>query len=133
MEGSDGNFYGTTSAGGAGYDGTSGSGNGTIFTITSNVTLTTLFSFNYSNGSSPNGLLKASSGNFFGTTANGGIYGGTVFQITTNATLTTLVFFLSAFPRAGLVEGNDGNFYGATTSDGRGGNGTVFRITTKAR
>ena len=130
MQGSDGNFYGTTSAGGLGYDGTPGTGNGMVFKITSGGTLTTLFSFNFSNGSSPNDLVKGVDGNFYGTTANGGLYGGTVFQLTTNGTLTTLVFFLSSFPGAGLAQGSDGNFYGTTMGDSRGGHGTVFRVTT---
>ena len=51
---------------------------------------------------------------------------GTVFKITTDGTLTSLYSFTSGHPRAGLVRGTDGNFYGVTTvSDG----GTIFQIT----
>ena len=45
MQGSDGNFYGTTSCGGA-------NGLGTVFKITPSGTLTTLYSFAGSDGAS---------------------------------------------------------------------------------
>ena len=70
-------------------------GDGTVFRMTTNGTLTTLVSFNYSNGGYPYaGLVQGADGNFYGTTADGGAYGdGTVFRMTTNGTLTTLVSF----------------------------------------
>ena len=65
--GNDGNFYGTTSWGG-------GSGNyyGTVFKVTTNGVLTTLVSFNRTNGANPNGLTLANDGNFYGTTEKSG-------------------------------------------------------------
>src|SRR6266436_9291379 len=67
VQGSNGNFYGTTFAGGSGYNGTPDSGNGTVFQITTNGTLTTLLSFNGTNGSSPfDSLVQGSDGNFYG-------------------------------------------------------------------
>jgi len=78
-QGSDGNFYGTTSGGGT-Y------GKGTIFTITPSGTLTTLYSFcpqsGCADGSFPvAGLVQASDGNFYGTTQQGGTNNlGTVFR-----------------------------------------------------
>jgi uncharacterized repeat protein (TIGR03803 family) len=33
-----------------------------------------------------------------------------------------------AFPIAGVVQGTDGNFYGATSEEGPGSDGTIFRI-----
>jgi uncharacterized repeat protein (TIGR03803 family) len=66
IQGTDGNFYGTTQSGGA-------NNRGTIFKITSGGTLTTLHSFNEADGSGPaGGLLQASDGNFYGTTNLGG-------------------------------------------------------------
>ena len=82
IQASDGNFYGTTSAGGA-YTNDAGQGYGTIFEMTTNGTLTTLISFNGTNGASPQaGLVQSTDGNFYGTTANGGTNGyGTVFRL----------------------------------------------------
>jgi uncharacterized repeat protein (TIGR03803 family) len=128
-EGNDGLFYGTTSAGGV-------NGTGSVFTVSSAGTFTTLFSFNGTNGGKPEaGLVQGGDSNFYGTTFFGGTNrnnGGTVFQITPAGTLTTLFQFSgntnSAFPSAQLIQGNDGLFYG-TTSDARSGDGSVFNIT----
>jgi uncharacterized repeat protein (TIGR03803 family) len=136
VQATDGNFYGTTSAGGA-YD------TGTVFKITRSGTLTTLHSFDGTDGASPRaGLVQATDGNFYGTTGGGGAYdSGTVFEITPSGTLTTLYSFCPAgFPcadgagPAGLVQAIDGNFYGTTYYGGASGNcglgcGTVFKIT----
>ncbi len=78
----DGNFYGATPKGGASND-------GTIFMMTPNGVLTTLYSFiGGTNGANPTGLIQASDGNFYGTTtltsesgAGGGIGDGTIFRI----------------------------------------------------
>lgn len=131
MQGSDGNFYGTTTGGGE-Y------GNGTVFRLTPGGTLSTLYSFcaqpGCRDGSVPQGgLVQATDRNFYGTTAVGGDYGnGTVFRITSEGTLTTLHSFDSsegAEPYASLVQANDGNFYGTTAWGGTEGNGTVFKVT----
>lgn len=133
--GSDGNFYGVTTAGGA-------SGDGTVFKITPNGAFTSLHSFNGNDGVEPVGtLLLASDGNFYGTTnAGGGVNGGgTVFKVTPNGTLTTIHNFCSlslcadgSGPFAGLVQGTDGDFYGTTSGGGSGFlYGTVFKITPK--
>ncbi len=129
--GNDGNFYGTTEAGGSSIVG------GTVFKVTTNGTLTTLVSFAITNGETPNAALTLGpDGNFYGTTeAGGSIYGyGTVFKVTTNGTLTTLILFANtngANPRAALTLGNDGNFYGTTEEGGSiYGEGTVFKVTT---
>ena len=126
--GNDGNFYGTTEAGGI-------IGEGTVFQVTTNGTLTTLVSFNGTNGASPAATLTlGNDGNFYGTTKAGGPSGqGTVFQVTTNGTLTTLVSFNGPngeSPEAALTLGNDGNFYGTTEAGGGSGVGTVFQLTT---
>src|SRR5262249_21763037 len=75
-----------------------------------------------------------------GTTAGGGTNGlGTIFKVTPGGALTTLYSFSSlvngtnsdgASPRAALVLGSDGNFYGAAANGGPYGDGTVFKITT---
>jgi uncharacterized repeat protein (TIGR03803 family) len=132
VQGSDGNFYGTTSSGGT-------NGYGTVFEFATNGTLTTLVSFGNTNGADPQaGLVQASDGNFYGTTSAGGAYTnqsglgyGTIFKLTTNGTLTTLVSFNGtngASPQAGLVQGVDGNFYSTTAQGGTNGYGTVFQL-----
>ncbi len=79
--GTDGNFYGTTSYGGANGPTTGTSGEeygGTVFKITPSGTLTTLYSFcatnaNCTDGSFPVGMLtQATDGNFYGATQQGG-------------------------------------------------------------
>ena len=93
VQATDGNFYGTTELGGANFcilNGLFTNGCGTIFKITPTGTLTTLYSFCAQNGTEctdgyyPNaGLVRATDGNFYGTTALGGANGGgTVFKVT---------------------------------------------------
>jgi len=88
LQGSDGNFYGTTAGGGAG-------GGGTVFKMTPAGALTTLVSFHGTDGNSPQApLVQGGDGNFYGTTTYGGAGGkGTVFQVTPAGALTTLVSF----------------------------------------
>jgi uncharacterized repeat protein (TIGR03803 family) len=127
VQGTDGNFYGTTESGGA-------NGFGAAFRLTTNGTLATLVGFGLTNGANPMGnLVQGADGSFYGTTENGGTNGdGTVFKMATNGALTTLFQFdgdNGAYPSAGLTWGTDGCFYGTTYEDGLGGYGTVFRIT----
>jgi len=86
--GNDGNFYGTT------YYGGSNNILGTIFRVTTNGVLTSLASFNNTNGANPiAGLTLGSDGNFYGTTAFGGTNSGnygTIFQVTPNGVLTSM-------------------------------------------
>jgi uncharacterized repeat protein (TIGR03803 family) len=133
VQGSDGNFYGTT------YEGGSGSctiGCGTVFRISPSGTETTLHSFASSptDGELPTaGLVQGSDGNFYGTTEAGGTNNyGTVFRISSSGSYTTLYSFVGypndgVAPR-GLVQGSDGNFYGTTDAGGTNDDGTVFRI-----
>ena len=125
VQAADGNFYGTTAGGGA-------SNVGTIFKITPEGALTTVLSFDGTDGEAPNGLIQSTNGKFYGTTNGEGNSGGTVFRITPGGTLTTLASFDGADgtgPFAGLIQGTDGNFYGTTYNGGAYNNGTVFSIT----
>jgi uncharacterized repeat protein (TIGR03803 family) len=79
-------------------------------------------------------LVQSSDGNFYGTTFDDGPNrGGTIFRLTPTGLLTRLYSFTAAsdgqWPRAALVEGKDGYFYGTTTIGGAYGSGTVFRMT----
>jgi uncharacterized repeat protein (TIGR03803 family) len=128
VQGSDGNFYGTT------HNGGTNNSWGTVFEITTNGTLTSLASFNGTNGANPSAaLLQGVDGNFYGTTYNGGTGSevGTVFKITTNGTVTSLVSFNGingANPSSALVQGTDGNFYGTTAGGGAYNDGIVFTM-----
>jgi uncharacterized repeat protein (TIGR03803 family) len=150
IEGSDGNFYGTTSSGGK-------NGDGSIFRLTPSGTLTTLYSFcskgnpntfSCPDGADPSAVIEGSDGNFYGTTRTGGEFGndnrdGTAFMLTPSGTLTTLYSFCSqldpttfdcldgAHPNAGFIQASDGNFYGTTDSggaNGQSGFGTLFKL-----
>jgi uncharacterized repeat protein (TIGR03803 family) len=130
VQATNGDFYGTTSSGGA-------NGGGTVFKITPSGTLTTLYSFcsqsGCPDGAHPWGLVQATNGSLYGTTLLGGANSqGTVFRITPSGTLKTLQNFKGpngANPYAGLVQANDGNFYGTTGGGGANNDGTVFKIT----
>jgi uncharacterized repeat protein (TIGR03803 family) len=85
VQGSDGNFYGTTTSGGT-------SGAGTVFWVSPSGSLTTLWSFTGgSDGAHPYaGLVQGSDGNFYGTTAYGGASGiGTLFKLIMPCTIST--------------------------------------------
>ncbi|MCC5659629.1 hypothetical protein LC608_22175 [Nostoc sp. XA010] len=75
-KGKDGNFYGTTSTGGA-------NNKGAIYRLTGG-TITLLFSFNGKNGATPEStLIQLANGAFYGTASTGGTSEkGTVFKFT---------------------------------------------------
>jgi uncharacterized repeat protein (TIGR03803 family) len=134
IQGSNGNFYGTTYEGGA-----NGPAGGTIFEITPAGTLTTLHSFcseaDCADGASPDGLIQAANGNFYGVTYSGGALGcdgygcGTFFEMTPTGTLTSLYSFCAgvgcAIGPGPVVQATDGRFYGTSTG-GKYGVGTAF-------
>ncbi len=128
VQGTDGDFYGTTSEGGAW-------GDGTVFKITPEGELTTFHSFYIStDGGYPfAGLIQATDGNLYGTTFYSENYGrGTVFKITPQGSLTILHSFdvsEGAGPRAPLIQATDGSFYSTTVAGGANNSGTVFKMT----
>jgi uncharacterized repeat protein (TIGR03803 family) len=132
IQASDGNFYGTTAGGGIAPAG-GRDGSGTIFKITPQGKLTTLYTFGGADGSDPEGaLVEGNDGNFYGTTFSGGVY-GTIFVITPAGALTTLHQFSGPDgfnPFGGLVQDTDGSFYGTTYGGGENDLGTVFRLST---
>jgi uncharacterized repeat protein (TIGR03803 family) len=140
--GDDGNFYGVTSKGGTNND-------GTVFKMTPAGTLTTLHSFDGSDGANPAGtLVQGRGGYIYGVTFAGGRGTatecaevgscGTIFKITTSGSFTTLHNFRGtdgANPYFGLILATDGNLYGTTGF--AGGNstnaGTIFQISPGGR
>jgi uncharacterized repeat protein (TIGR03803 family) len=131
-----GNFYGTSSFGGA-YD------LGTVFELTPASNGGWKENIIYSvpsgrltgvNGSSPSNLIWDSSGNLYGITSYGGDQEyGTVFELSPNPTggwtENNLHYFLSgAYPQGGLVFDKAGNLYGTTLEGGTYGKGTIFEL-----
>ncbi|HVU86071.1 MAG TPA: choice-of-anchor tandem repeat GloVer-containing protein [Pirellulales bacterium] len=122
-----GNLYGTTYGGGA-------FNRGTVFEIAAGShTITTLVSFDGTNGAQPAaGLIADASGNLYGTTSDTA-FSSTVFEISAQShALTTLATFpgdtTGTNILGGLVLDGVGNLYGTTASGGPSGDGTVFEI-----
>jgi uncharacterized repeat protein (TIGR03803 family) len=127
--GPDGSLYGETVYGGSGGFG----GNGTVFRVETNGTVTNVHVFNGIEGGNPSGgLTVGPDGALYGTTWYGGHYGaGTAFRLQTNGNLTRLHDFDGAngyVPSGPLVLGADGAFYGVTGGGGANGDGTLFRV-----
>ena len=135
VQGTNGNFYGTTFEGGT-------NGEGTVFEITPAGTLTTLYNFcsqpKCYDGAGPSGLILATNGNLYGITSSMEVINlGTIFEITPEGTFTTIYHFCPQFGcddgmyPSSLLQASDGNFYGTTSHGGVYGLGTVFEVTAK--
>jgi uncharacterized repeat protein (TIGR03803 family) len=134
----DGNFYGTTGAGGGGA---CSDGCGTAFRIDRSGNFATLHDFSGTGTSGANpfaGLLQAPDGTFFGTTysgAGGGCTGGcgTIYTMSSSGQVTTLHSFTrfqsdGVFPVASLFRAANGKIYGSTLRGGTNGDGVVFTL-----
>lgn len=131
IQATDGNLYGTTWG-----DAYQNLNEGTVFKITLSGKLTTMHSFQTTDGADPQGgLIQAADGNFYGATEDGGTYNyGTVFKMTPKGKLTMLHSFSGGTdgdtPVSTLIQATDGNFYGTASYDGKYPNfGTIFKIT----
>jgi uncharacterized repeat protein (TIGR03803 family) len=118
--------------------GTMGAADVTSVSITcgSNFTLLHSFAGGSSDGADPyHILIQASDGDFYGSTLSGGSSnGGTIYEITPSGTQAVLHTFPKTgtdgqTPYAGVIQGDDGNFYGTTYFGGSNGLGTVFIVT----
>jgi len=140
IQGSDGNFYGTTQQGGA-------NDAGVAFKVTPAGTYSVIYAFCAvytsvcTDGINPGQLVQGTDGNFYGVagggpnTYGGGNQGGIVFQLTPAGKLTVLHNFCSqkscadgGLPTSGLLQGSDGNFYGVAGSGGANGGGVAYRV-----
>jgi uncharacterized repeat protein (TIGR03803 family) len=123
VQASNGNFYGITGGGGTTISGCD-VGCGTVFEITPEGELTTIYNFcsqtDCADGSSPvAGLVQGSNGNFYGVTLTGGANDyGDVFEVSPNGKLDVLHSFVDteADPESALVQGTNGSLYGTTNS-----------------
>jgi uncharacterized repeat protein (TIGR03803 family) len=141
IQATDGNFYGVTQLGGPNQG-------GTVYTVTLNGQLTTLYGFcspssNCPDGTYPSGpLTLATDGNFYGTTDSGGNYGpicasgcGTFFEMSPTGQIATLHSFC-AQPNCtdgafgpGVMQATNGIFYGDSGFGGSLGWGVIARDT----
>jgi uncharacterized repeat protein (TIGR03803 family) len=143
IQGSDGNFYGTTFVSSEGN--LSLPNGGTVFSVTPNGKFTLLHTFlpgvknNYPNGNHPDSITEGSDGNLYGVTFDGGVPGGGVlYRVSRKSGFQLIHQFCSAknctdgyLPET-MVAGTDGNLYGLTRAGGTGncfaGCGTIFRV-----
>lgn len=140
VQGQDGSLYGTTQTRGT-------NGLGTIFKLLPNGDVEHFFSFGPF-GDNPGvpavGLIRASDGNIYGVTSNGGLGlcgsrgCGTVYRITPSDEVTVVYQFGlvngrtdGEGPAGFLFEGSDGALYGSTVQGGSIdiNGGTIFRLT----
>ncbi len=129
IQGSDGNFYGTTT-------GAAGIFQSTIYKYSTSGTLTTIFQFTDAQGKLPGSSpIQGSDGNLYGTALEGGAFNnGSIYKISTSGSLLYSYSFpaggkFGVFP-SGIVQASDGNFYGTTFYGGNvgQGNGIVFKM-----
>jgi uncharacterized repeat protein (TIGR03803 family) len=128
--GTDGNFYGVTYRGGA-------NGFGTIFKLTTTGVYSVLKSLTFATdgGYALGSLVRASDGNFYGITSDGGTNGdGTIFKVTPTGVYTVLRHLKATTDggssRSNLVQAADGFLYGMNYAGGTHGTGVIFKIST---
>ena len=136
IQASDGNFYGTTQRGEA-------NNQGIVYKLTPAGVLTTFYSFcsqvGCADGEQPEaGLVQATDGELYGSTAYGGPNGvGTLFKVSLAGAFTLLHQFCSqqncsdgSRPLGALTEASDAVLYGTTSQGGTGtgGAGTLFGL-----
>jgi uncharacterized repeat protein (TIGR03803 family) len=127
----EGNLYGTTQGGGAGF--------GTVFKVTAKGKETVLHCFTGPpDGAAPfAGLVRDAKGNLYGTALGGTSGNGVVFKVDKAGKETLLYTFTGGAdggnPFEGLVRDAKGNLYGTTEVGGTSGLGTVFKVSSKGK
>jgi uncharacterized repeat protein (TIGR03803 family) len=129
VQGTNGNFYGTTEGSGTNVP-------GAVFMVTRSGDFTNLVVFNGTNGSMPAGpLFLSKDGNFYGVTSEGGSgNNGTIFSMTQSGVFKTLARFEGtngSNPAGGLVLGPHGWYYGTASSGGSNKVGAIFAWSSK--
>jgi uncharacterized repeat protein (TIGR03803 family) len=140
VQAADGNFYGSTNAGGQG----SLAGHGTVYEMTPTGSLTSLYGFCLqtacADGKDPQPPTLGTDGNLYGTTNLGGANGakGTIYEVTPAGQYSTLFSFTStngnygsgSFPTGGLLLHTNGTLYGIAAGGGKKADGTLFSFAT---
>lgn len=136
IQGSDGNYYGTTL-----FSGTVKGAFGTVFKLSRGAQFTLLYSFaadqdgKYSNGGGPVSLVEGNDGFLYGAAQSGGANNaGVIFKLSKSGTIQIVHNFCS-LPNCAdgsnpgpLILASDGNFYGGVSGNSSTA-GTVFRLT----
>jgi uncharacterized repeat protein (TIGR03803 family) len=128
VQASDGNFYGTT------YYGGNAGGHGTVIKMSQQGKVSVLYSFTGgSDGATPSGgLMQATDGNLYGTTAAKGDYGyGTIFQISLSGQFQSLYSFNAAIgenPGPPPLQHTNGLFYGSLPFGSTYGFGAIYSL-----
>ena len=125
VQGADGFLYGVAAHGGD-FTVLPPDGGGTVFRMDASGTVTTLHTFRGPEGATPNSLIQARDGFFYGTTTYGGQPaisnldpgGGTIFRMDAAGAVTVLHVFPANGAAAGffpgpIVQGADGALYGS--------------------
>ncbi len=147
-----GNLFGITAEGGNNQDCLTSysSGCGTLFKIDAAGGFSALFTFDGTDGNSPNGVMEDPDGNLYGTTSYGGRNPctgagcGTVFKFSAGRKASVLYNFPGqsdgGSPAVGVVEDSNHNLYGTTELGGDlnckvygQGCGVIFEITADER
>jgi uncharacterized repeat protein (TIGR03803 family) len=125
-----GNLFGATYSGGA-------ANAGVVFRVNTAGQQTVLYSFTGgADGKNPwGGLVRDSSGNFYGTTYYGGAGGaGVVYKVDTTGHQTVLHTFTGGldggYPEGGVIIDSAGNLYGTAEYGGAPYRGVVFKVDT---
>jgi uncharacterized repeat protein (TIGR03803 family) len=151
LVGGAGNLFGTTQGGG---NGTGSDGGGVLFELRQEIGGSPLYTLivqhTFEGGVSLDGavplagLYQDTKGNFWGTTAYGGVFRrnfqtyGTIFELYPDRTIVNDWHYQvaydfggepdGAYPQSLLSEDGDGNLYGTTNEGGSANGGTVFRL-----
>jgi uncharacterized repeat protein (TIGR03803 family) len=110
--------------------------NGVVFSLASDGTFNTLFSFDGTNGAGPTaGLVMDASGTLYGTTGGGGAFGaGTVFSLSKDGSnFRSLASFAADGSNGSGLETDlfvdaSGQIFGTTVGGGANGFGTVWTL-----
>ncbi len=138
VQASDGDLYGTASAGGT-------NGSGTLFKISLSGSFQLVYAFSAldANGENNEGadpeaaLIQGADLNLYGTAYGGGSNGfGTVFSYNLALGQMSSVYSFKnagdgANPMAALVQGRDSYYYGTASEGGADTNGVLFKISSK--
>ena len=111
-------------------------GSSTIYRMTPAGEVVTIYRFpdDGSQGFTPNSVVQAGDGDYYGTTyfcGDAKSNGGTIFKLTSDGTFVTLHVFRGPDglnPVGQLVEAGDGRLYGVTLLGGASGGGVIYRI-----
>jgi uncharacterized repeat protein (TIGR03803 family) len=131
IEGKDGNLYGTLATAGRKAE-------GVVFRLSkdgSGYRVLHAFTRDGGGGVTPQGLVQAKDGTFYGTTENLGTnQRGTAFKLKPAGKGVTILHSFPVSPDDGshpqgpMIQGRDGAFYGLTKSGGTQNSATVFQL-----